>query len=516
MADASNISKLSQQILGQGYADQWKGQGHGSTKANAEDMAKILDSIGITDIKQFGQIEVPADVAVTPVYEYDAVQQTQEGETIYSPRIVGYTDQDGKPVDSSLVQQGVGYSGGENSEAVATFTAPIGTQKVYGNKSTGQSVPSTYGERQTENAWGGTYAGKGNTGYRVQFDEQGTPIFYTTEQSSNSVVGLIGDNKLLAIAANVAAAYFGGPAGVAALQAAQGKDIGDIVKAAALTYVGGQVSNAVSGSQAVVNSLGQAGANIAGKVVGAVATGRDPVTAAIGGGLGTMAGESVGLTGDVASTVGTSVISGVAASLRDQDVTDAMIAGAVTGYLSNSKDTKGLKKASDEDLAAGLDPRYGSNESYDSFMQGAMTDEARTAMESGIADRSNIADGFDATENEGSLTKTVDDGGLLSTIGNAASKVFTGMSGADALKTGVVVGLTTAATNSNDTGVSGLGSRTTATDAGTSSLNLNEDDIYKDAPIKGYHMKQNAEGRYIPYIGDRALLAKGGFVSKRN
>jgi hypothetical protein len=326
---------------------------------------------------------------------------------------------------------------------------------------------------------------------------------------------MIGDNKLLAIAANVAAAFYGGPLGTAALQAAQGKDIGDIIKSAALTYVGGQVSGAVSGTESVVDMLGQAGANIAGKVAGAVVTGRDPVTAAISGGVGTMAGESVGLTGDMASTIGTSVVSGVAASLRGQDVTDAMVAGAVTGYLSNSKDIKGLKKASDEDLAAGLDPAFGSNGAYDGFMQGAMGPDAMSAIEDSITNASDNANAFDATANEGSLTKTVSDGSLLSTVGDAASKVFTGMSGADAVKAGVLTGLATTTTKSNDLTVGGgLGSRTTT--ANTSTLNLNQDDIYKDAPIKGYHMKQNAEGRYIPYIGDRALLAKGGFVSKRN
>jgi hypothetical protein len=510
MADASNISKLSQQILSQGISDKWKGEGFGSAKANAEDMAKILDGIGITDINQFGEVDVPADVTVTPSCEYDAVQG-QEGEIIQTPRIVGYTGPDGKPVDASLVTQGTSYSGGENSDTVITYTAPLGTQKGYGNKETGQAVTNTYGERQVDNAWGGTYAGDGNTGYRVQFVD-GKPIFYTTAASSNSLVNLIGDNKLLAIAANIGAAYFGGPAGVAALQAAQGKYIGDIVKAAVLTYAGGQISNAVSGSASVVDSLGQAGANIAGKAVGALATGRDPVTAAIGGGFGTMAGESVGLTGDLASTIGTSVVSGVAASFRNQDVTDAMVAGAVTGYLSNSKDVKGIAKASDEDLAAGLDPQFGSNGVYDGFMQGAMGPDAMSAIESGIADRANIGDGFDATENEGSLTKTVNDGGFLSTVGDAASKVFTGMSGADAVKTGVVVGLTTNTDKSNDLNITGSGNTSTSTTT-TSDLN---DDIYKDAPIKGYHMKQNAEGRYIPYIGDRALLAKGGFVTRRN
>lgn len=167
--------KLTEQILSQGTSSQWSGQGFGSAEANAKNMAEILAGIGITDIRQFGEIEK--------------------------------TDSEGN------------------------------VSKVFGNKITGQVVPSTYGERQTGNAWGGTFAGKGNTGYRVQFAPDGTPIFYTTGASSNDLANILQDNKLLNFAANAAASYFGGPAGVAALQLAQGKDIEDAAKAAVISYV---------------------------------------------------------------------------------------------------------------------------------------------------------------------------------------------------------------------------------------------------------------------------------------
>ena len=118
---------LTQQILGQGTADKWTGEGKGSAQANAADMAKILSGIGITDINQFGQIQ----------------------KTV--------VDEDG------------------NKSLVTT----------YGNKLTGQEVPNTYSERQTGNAFGGTFAGKGNTGYRVEIAPNGTPVFYTTGASSS-------------------------------------------------------------------------------------------------------------------------------------------------------------------------------------------------------------------------------------------------------------------------------------------------------------------------------------------
>lgn len=187
--------KLTEQILSQGTSSQWSGQGFGSAEANAKNMAEILAGIGITDIRQFGEIK-----------------KTVGGDPIYQSR-------------------------GGDDDAVIVGYGPDKVVTTYGNKLTGQQVPSTYGERQTGNAWGGTFAGKGNTGYRVQFAPDGTPIFYTTGASSNDLANILQDNKLLNFAANAAASYFGGPAGVAALQLAQGKDIEDAAKAAVISYV---------------------------------------------------------------------------------------------------------------------------------------------------------------------------------------------------------------------------------------------------------------------------------------
>jgi len=87
-------------------------------------MARILAETGITDISQFGPI-------------------TQEVQ-----KIVGYEDW-GAPIYQTV------------------------TEQTYGNKVTGQAVPNTYTERQKGEFFGGTYEGKGNTGYGVQFDAQG-------------------------------------------------------------------------------------------------------------------------------------------------------------------------------------------------------------------------------------------------------------------------------------------------------------------------------------------------------
>lgn len=136
------------------------------------------------------------------------------------------------------------------------------------NKATGEQLQSGYGERTGGNLWSGSYEGKGNTGFGVQFDAKGNPIFYTQGASSNDLVNLLGDNKLLNAAAQIGAAYFGGPAGSAALNAAMGKDIGDIAKSALLSYAGGQAAGAVSGMEGITDVLGKTGADIASKAAG--------------------------------------------------------------------------------------------------------------------------------------------------------------------------------------------------------------------------------------------------------
>ena len=134
----SIIDALKQQILAQGTTDKWTGQGRGSAEANAEDMARILAGIGITDINQFGPVTKEVDVYM------------------------------GEGVDGTPIYQKQ-------------------TEQTFGNKLTGQAVPTTYSERQKGDFFGGTFEGKGNTGYGVKFDAQGNPIFYTQGASSSNV-----------------------------------------------------------------------------------------------------------------------------------------------------------------------------------------------------------------------------------------------------------------------------------------------------------------------------------------
>jgi hypothetical protein len=55
------------------------------------------------------------------------------------------------------------------------------------NVMTGDKLVSGYGERTKDNLWSGSYEGKGNTAFGVNFDESGKPVFYTQGASSSTL-----------------------------------------------------------------------------------------------------------------------------------------------------------------------------------------------------------------------------------------------------------------------------------------------------------------------------------------
>ena len=260
----SIVANLTQQILGQGTTDKWTGEGKGSPQANAADMANILAGIGITDVSQFGQIQ----------------------KTV--------VDENG-------------------NESVVT---------TYGNKVTGQEVPSTYGERQTGNAFGGTFTGKGNTGYRVEFDASGKPLFYTTGASSSDVPSWVKPALILG------GAYFGlnaagllggaGAAGAAGLTAAEAAGLGlTAAEASALGLSAAEFAAAAGTAGAIAGTVGTTGLTMAelaqldlalggaGGTAGATTLGNAlmtgatiPTITALTGGSGLLTGAAGGITAE--------------------------------------------------------------------------------------------------------------------------------------------------------------------------------------------------------------------------
>ena len=201
----------------QGGAKDGKKGGFGSLDSMTEDMAKNLVAAGITDIRQVGEV---------PVYETaQEIGKTYNGERVvqvgdeYGTRDAirqpdGGVDQDGNatfkyvdvPKDAKLKPL-YGQVGGDG-EYIPVDSSKITKDKngkmviqtgtTAGNKVTGEplSKASNYSERTTGNSWSGTFKGKGNTGYNVQFKD-GNPIFYTTGASSSDMVDLA---PLLAVA----------------------------------------------------------------------------------------------------------------------------------------------------------------------------------------------------------------------------------------------------------------------------------------------------------------------------
>jgi hypothetical protein len=266
------IESLKKQILGQGLTDKWKGEGLGSADANARQMAEIMADTGITDIKQFGPI-----TKTIPGYSYE----TEQG----------------------------------------TVDVPEQTVSTYGNKETGKEVANTYSERQSGNAFGGTFEGSGNTGYRVQFGPDGTPYFYTTQASSNDLANLMQElGPIGQIGLALATGGLSVPQQIAAKLAVNvlsGQDIGDAIKGAAI-------------SMAVANIPGTDLMKSGGTFI-----------------------KELGLDDAVTKTLTNSfqnaVTSGATAALTGRNVGDAMIAGAATGgvngavnALLNSSDMKEL------------------------------------------------------------------------------------------------------------------------------------------------------------------------------
>lgn len=315
----SATDDLIKQILASSNTAKWTGEGKGSAQANAADMAKLLSDIGITDVKQFGLIDKPATITVRP---------DNQG---------GFIDEKGNPVDPKLVKEDY-ISGGESGNDQTVYTAP-GTIQVYGNKLTGQAVGNTYGERQSGDFFGGTYTGKGNTGYGVQFKPDGTPVFYTQGASSNDVAKIMED---LGPIANIAAAAIGGPAAVAALSVAAGKPIKDVLKSAALSYLGGEAGNMVSGSAGLTDILGKAGTEaLSGAAKQFVSSGgkTDPLQLLVGAGLNYGAntfGDQLGM-GNLTETQRKMLNTALSGAAGKQSLEQILMNVAMTGVMNQKK-----------------------------------------------------------------------------------------------------------------------------------------------------------------------------------
>lgn len=282
----SATDDLIKQILASSNTSKWTGEGKGSAQANAAEMARILANAGITDIKQLG-----------------------------------------------VKQEVIPASSGEWGET------PEQTVNKYYNKATGQELENTYGERQTGNFFGGTFAGKGNTGYGVQFDAQGNPVFYTQGASSNDIANIMQD---LGPVGNIAAAALGGPMAVAALSVASGKPLKDVAKSVALSYLGGQAGDLVSGTSGISDVLGKTGTDaLSGAAKQFVASGgkTDPTQLLLGAGLNYGAntlGDTLGV-GNLTDAQKKMLSAALSGAAGKQSLDQILMNVAMTGAMNQGK-----------------------------------------------------------------------------------------------------------------------------------------------------------------------------------
>jgi len=233
------------------------------------------------------------------------------------------------------------------------------------NKVTGEKLVSGYGERTKGNLWSGSYEGKGNTGFGVEFDDKGNPVFFTQGASSSTL-----KKDLLKLAAVGGAIYglggfeglFGG-AGAGAAAGAEGLTLGELGLSAsdlgAVTNVadvvagaetaGGLLSNGLTAAELAQLDLasgGVGGTLGATQIANAMATGATiPTVTSLTGGSGLLTGTAAGITAE-------SVAQKLAA---DKVLTDAALAkkiadtaSTVTGTLK----TAGGLLQTEEDKAA--------------------------------------------------------------------------------------------------------------------------------------------------------------------
>lgn len=318
----SNIDNLIKQIQSQGTTDKWTG-GYGA-EAATKDMARILDSIGITDINQFGPVTKQVELYMGEGVDGTPIYQTQKEQT-------------------------------------------------FGNKITGQAVPVTYSERQTGNAFGGTFEGKGNTGYRVDFTPDGKPVFYTTGASSSNAAEIIKPFATMALlAAGIGGLEALGLGGAGAGGAAAGGATGALSATEAATafdlanagILGG--SSGFTAAELAAIEAAQAGAAGTGLLGGAMTDAQlaqlDLALGGSGGSTGAAELQAALSTGaptitNTALTGGSGIFTGAAGGITPDSVAAKLAGDSAVGTAAASNAANAAKtglSVSDALRAAGL------------------------------------------------------------------------------------------------------------------------------------------------------------------
>jgi len=453
MPTAGLVNKLANQILAQGKTQYWGGEGYGSAEKNAYDMAVLLAGQGFTDINDLGKVT-----------KYEPVQELYK--TYNGQQVITQTDEEGKTVN--YVRQPTGeyqydYETGENRPVLKTVFVPpdaklgsvygqydgydtvtpvdpskvtikdgkavVAAGETFGNVKTGETINSYY-DKASQNGpdiWGGTFAGEGSTAYGVKFDASGKPVFYSKYGgSSNDLVNLVADNPILGAVANYAAFQFGGPAGVAMLQAAMGKSVEDIAKSTLLAYVGGEIAGNVSGSTELINTVGTEAANVIGRSVGKFVSSEgkaDILTSLAGGAIDVGIGQITdNIEGFSNLTKGEqdftrSVISTTIKNGGDLSLTDLVDAALTAG-------TAATKAAKTGTIADAIQADKTVNDAVTAELNNQLTIDASGAMDLNAAAKFAEDSGYNKFTFDGK-TYTLDNNNAANTIAQLESDALT-------------------------------------------------------------------------------------------
>jgi hypothetical protein len=112
------------------------------------------------------------------------------------------------------------------------------------------------------------------------------------------------------------------------------------------------------------------------------------LSALTAGGAGGLLGSTIAPTASTAlqGAVGGGLLGAGGAALTDNNILQGALLGGVGGYAAGGgfSDADALRSAQDADIAGGMVPEFGTNAAYDSFMSGAMTPAAQSAIEAQI------------------------------------------------------------------------------------------------------------------------------------
>ncbi len=212
------------------------------------------------------------------------------------------------------------------------------------NTVTGEKLVSGYGERTKGNLWSGSYEGKGNTGFGVQFTETGKPIFYTEGASSSTL------KKDLLKAAVIAGAAFGivGPeafSGIFGSAPAAATALGAEAAATGLTLaelggtagaVGGTTGLLTGGAGATALGTGlTAGSSLSGLTAGSTLSGLTAGTGALTGANTLLGGAALGTTlGGLTTGAGALTAGALTAGTGTGALTTSQIGSLLSGGLT--------------------------------------------------------------------------------------------------------------------------------------------------------------------------------------